>query len=72
MSQDFKQSEADLSFFIFHDRHGGWICLTYYIDDLAYIANSPKMEEEFETKLARRFNINFIGDASWFLQIGIH
>jgi hypothetical protein len=28
MSQDFKQSNADTSFFIFHDRHGGWICLT--------------------------------------------
>jgi hypothetical protein len=38
---------------VYHDEHGGWIHLTYYIDDLAYIASSPKMEEEFETKLSR-------------------
>jgi hypothetical protein len=43
-----------------------------YIDDLAYIASSPKVEEEFESKLARRFDINFVGDASWFLQMRIH
>jgi hypothetical protein len=37
-----------------------------------YIATSPKMEEEFKSKLARQFDINFIGNASWFLQMRIH
>jgi hypothetical protein len=42
------------------------------MDDLAYVASNSKVEEEFEQKLAWRFDINFVGDASWFLQMRIH
>ena len=71
LDQGFEQSTADTTYFIRYYKDGSWIRLIFYVDDLLYFGSSDAVEKEFEQSVSRRFNIDYNGQANWFLQMRI-
>jgi len=71
-SQGFVQSTADPSFFCKRFKHGQWLKLIFFVDDMLYVGSNDQIESDFRDSVERRFNVNFLGDAQWFLQMRIH
>ena len=65
----FKQSTTDTTYFIKCYKDGSWIRLIFYVDDLLCFGSSDAVEKEFEQSISSRFNINYNGQANWFLQM---
>lgn len=72
LDQGFEQSTADTTYFIKYNPDGSWIRLIFYVDDCLYYGSTDKAEKDFEKEVAKRFKIEFNGNANWFLQMRIH
>jgi hypothetical protein len=72
VKQGFLQSSADTTYFIRYQPDGSWIRLIFYVDDLLYFGSGKKPETEFQDEVKGRFNIDFNGNANWFLNMRIH
>ena len=72
IGQGFVQSTADTTYFIKYYKDGSWIRLIFYVDDCLYFGSSDAIEKEFEKSVASRFNIDYNGQANWFLQMRIY
>ena len=68
----FHQSPADPSYFVRYDKHGQWIRLIFYVDDMLYPGSNDQLEKDFEQDVAKRFHVKFMGAAQWFLQMRLH
>ena len=68
----FIQSQTDPSYFILRRKHGEWLRLIFYVDDMLYYGSNDSIEKEFEEMVKRRFDVKFLGPAQWFLQMRIH
>jgi len=71
-SQGFCQSSADPSFFVKRFKHGHWLKLIFFVDDMLYAGSNDTIEKEFEQEVQNRFHVKFQGPAQWFLQMRIH
>ena len=71
-SQGFYQSSADPSFFIKRFKHGQWLKLIFFVDDMLYAGSTDQIEKDFEQSVTKRFHVKFQGPAQWFLQMRIH
>ena len=66
-SQDFLRCPAEGS--IYFKFQGEWfLFLLNAVDDLLYFSNNPTMRTTFEATLQDRFDVDFIGQAHWYLQ----
>jgi hypothetical protein len=54
-------------FFSKHFDDGSFIKLLNYVDDLLYCSNSPSHMQAFEESLGKRFSIELMGQAHWYL-----
>ena len=71
--QEFLTQEAFVAsttvpcYFSKHFADGSFIKLLNYVDDLLYASNSPSHLQAFEETLGKRFNIELMGQAHWYL-----
>jgi hypothetical protein len=71
-SQGFIQSPTDPSYFVKRFKHGQWLRLIFFVDDMLYCGSNDQIEQDFQASVEKRFHITFLGNASWFLQMRIH
>lgn len=71
-SKGFVQSKTDPSYFVLRKKHGEWLRVIFYVDDMLYFGSNDAIEKEFQEQVKRRFDVKFLGPAQWFLQMRIH
>ena len=71
-SQGFIQSQAEPSYFAFHDQHNQWLRLLFFANNMHYVESNNSIEKSFEDSVRNRFDVKFLGPAQWFLLICIH
>ncbi len=71
MRMDLLNQEPD-SFFckVFPD--GSYVNLIVYVDDKLFFRNNEATPQEFKDKLSKRFDVEFLGQAHWYLSARIH
>ena len=73
VGQGFIQSMADTTYFIKYYEDGSWIRLIFYVDDcLCALVPPMQQKKEFEKSVASRFNVDYNGQANWFLKKMLH
>jgi hypothetical protein len=70
--EGFTQSRASPCFFckVFPD--GSYVKLIVYVDDKLFFGNNEATLQEFKDKLSKRFDVEFLGQAHWYLSARIH
>ncbi len=46
--------------------------MTVYVDDKLFFGNNEATLQEFKDKLSKRFDVEFLGQAHWYLSARIH
>jgi len=67
VQEAFAPSTTVPCFFSKHFPDGSFIKLLNYVDDLLYASNSPSHMQAFEESLSKRFSIELMGQAHWYL-----
>ncbi len=70
--EGFTQSRSNPYFFckVFPD--GSYVKLIVYVDDKLFYGNNEATLQEFKDKLSKRFDVEFLGQAHWYLSARIH
>jgi hypothetical protein len=70
--EGFTQSRTSPCFFckVFPD--GSYVKLIVYVDDKLFFGNNEAAPQEFIDKLSKRFDVEFLGQAHWYLSARIH
>jgi len=67
VQEGFAPSTTVPCYFSKHFADGSFIKLLNYVDDLLYCSNSPSYMQAFEESLGKRFSIELMGQAHWYL-----
>ena len=67
----FIQSQCLMSIFFKHATNGSKIIVLSYVDDCVYWYTNEYIGKWFVDTLAKRFHVNFLGYAHWFISIKI-
>ena len=70
----FIQSDTDQTLFVREEEDGSFTKFMVYVDDGLYYNSGSKAEfyrKQFEKELLQKFEVNFIGQAHWFLSMRI-
>jgi hypothetical protein len=51
---------------------GSFVKLIVYVNDKLFFGNNEATLQEFKDKLAKRFDVEFLGQAHWYLSARIH
>ena len=51
---------------------GQWLKLIFFVDDMLFVGSNDEIENDFKKSVDSRFNVKFVGEAQWFLQMRIH
>ncbi len=68
----FAQSRTSPCFFFKVFSDGSYIKLTVYLDDKLFFGNNEATLQEFKDKLSKRFYMEFLGQAHWYLSARIY
>ena len=71
-SKGFIQSQAELSCFVFYNKHNQWLRLLFFVNNMLYVGCNDAIKKEFKDSVSNRFDVKFLGPAKWFLQMRIH
>jgi hypothetical protein len=63
----FKTSSTIPSLFIKEDAKGNKLYILNYVDNMLYYGDNQKSVNEFEQSLQKRFNLELLGQAHWYL-----
>ena len=72
IEEGFTRSRASPCFFckVFPD--GSYVKLIVYVDDKLFYGNNEATLQEFKDKLSKRFDVEFLGQAHWYISARIH
>jgi hypothetical protein len=51
---------------------GSYVRLIVYVDDKLFVGNNEANLQDFKDKLAKRFDVELLGQAQWYLSVRIH
>jgi hypothetical protein len=68
----FKTSSTIPSLFIKEDAKGNKLYVLNYVDDMLYYGDNEKSVNEFKQSLQKRFNLELLGQAHWYLSTRIN
>ena len=67
----FIQSQCQMSIYYNYTPDGSKIVVLYYVDDCVYWYTNEDIGKRFVDTLGKRFHVNFLGYAHWFMSIRI-
>jgi hypothetical protein len=67
--EGFTQSRASPCFFCKVYPDGSFVKLIVYVDDKLFFGNNEATFQKFKDKLAKRFDVEFLGQAHWYCQL---
>jgi hypothetical protein len=70
--EELTQSRASPCFFRKVYPDGSFVKLVAYGDDKLFFGNNETILQEFKDKLAKRFDMEFLGQAHWYLSARLH
>ena len=71
LEADFIQSQCQMSIYYKYAPDGSKIVVLYYADDCVYWYTNEYLGKLFVDTLGKRFHVNFLGYAHWFVSIRI-
>ena len=72
LEEGFIQSRASPCFFCKIFPGGYFIKIIIYVDDKLFFGNNEIILTEFKDKISKRFDVEFLGQAHWYLSARIH
>ena len=71
IEEGFMQSQCQLSIYYKYAPDGSKIVVLYYVDDCVYWYTNEYLVKWFVYTMGKRFHVNFLGFAHWFMSIRI-
>ena len=71
IKEGFVQSQFQMSIYSKYAPDGSKIVVLYYVDDFVYWYSNEDLGKWFVDNLGKRFHVNFLGFAHWFMSIRI-
>ena len=72
LESGFIQSQYQMSIYYNYARDGSKLIVLYYVDDCVYWYTNEYVGKWFVDTLGKRFNVNSLGYAHWFMPIRIY
>ena len=69
--EGFKQSKCKSSVYYKYAPYGSKLVVSYYVDDCVYWYTFEKLVKCFVDTIGNIFQVNFLGNAHWFMSIRI-
>ena len=69
IEEGFMQSQCQMSIYYKYAPDGSKIVVLYYVDDCVYCYTNEDLGKWFVDALGKRFHVNFLGFAHWFMSI---
>ena len=71
IKEDFVQSQCHMSIYYKYAPDGSKIVVLSYVDDCVYWYTNKDLGKWFVDTLGKRFHVNFLGFAHWFMSIRV-
>ena len=72
IEEGFTQSKCQMSIYYKYATDGSKIVVLSYVDDCVYWYTNEDIGKQFVDTLGKRFHVNFLGFAHWFMSIRIY